>query len=266
MNECSMSSHATQLLRSGLFALILLSAFMNAACGLVEADTGGVSHPGGASGIGASSSGTTGSGGAAGAATFGTHHAYETLIEPGTVAVTTDYGEDTGNSGFRGRFWVSWDHVGSSVFPTDLSDRTPEERAENKVCVYGVAAEVRDGQFATYWGAKLGWSINQGQGDSDSIPGDFSATRGIRFTVHSETAAQLRFNVEQETTQYCTAIRSGDNTVLWADLATDCRTDGGTPFEPAVNPASHVSWQVPGVIGGATPFDFCVGGIEFLPL
>ena len=254
-------------LRVGLTVAVLVStAAASTACVAKERDSDAATS-GGAAG---SSTTLTGGDGTRGTSSV-TQQAHMTPIEAGSVTITSEVAVDTQGSGFAGGIWVNWDREGSAVFPVLMTDRTAEEVAEHKVCICGTAAQVEDGDYDKYWGAKVGWSVNQGLGDSLAAPADFSTTRGIRFTIHSETSAALRLNVEEWELDgakrlYCASISPGRNTILWADLVTDCGAGGGTPFDPAVSTPSVVSWQVPGVSSGSTPFDFCIGGIETLPL
>jgi len=139
--------------------------------------------------------------------------------------------------------------------------------------------------YGEYWGAALGFNLNQAI-DMTTMEGgtpmafDASLIKGFYFVIsdhddHSGVVpgpSALRFKVnDSDGKEYCNTsalkVKSGENTVLFSDLTTECwaPTDMSSKITADVEKKFiKIAWQVVTNSSAAVPFDFCVGNVKAL--
>lgn len=185
-----------------------------------------------------------------------------TPITAGTFAVDAmGFGTDATN-GFQGFAYTYADMGGSVIYPPNFTTISETEISEGKLCVNGTGAQVLDMMYSTYWGAGLGWNLNQAV-DGDPAPISVADFDGVTFTMVAPVTVTTRFLVNVGTQGYCTEITAGESTIEWTELNSTCWDGLGDFFDPATMLVDSVAWQVVTNPGAPAPFDFCVGGLEF---
>lgn len=192
-----------------------------------------------------------------------------TALTPGDFAVdATGYGTDA-TSGFQGPIYTYTDMNGSVIYPPDFGTISEAEIAEGKFCVNGTGAQVLDMMYSTYWGAGVGWNLNQAADSTVPEPTSVAAYGGVTFTLHQAVTSETRIVVgvvdsAGTKTDYCKSLTPGENTVLWSELNSTCWDNMGDAPDLAMNGVENISFQVPTNTSGPAPFDFCIGGLSFI--
>gem|GEM_PF-676184 len=288
----------------GVSVLAMAAGF--AACDNGSGDTGGtgpVVVAGNGNGTGGSSTGTGGTGpGASGSSsTAGSSTTGGTATTgPEGVPITPVTGwiaKESNALGIQGAAF-SFSDTTSAVGMTDnLKDATATTS-----CIKGTAAKVDMASdacvnkmftapatdcYGQYWGAALGFNLNQAI-DMTLVPPaggkpaafDASLIKGFYFEIsdhddHSGVVpgpSALRFKVnDSDDKEYCNTsalkVKSGANTVLFSDLTTECwaPTDMSSKITADVEKKFiKIAWQVVTNASSTVPFDFCVGNVKAL--
>jgi hypothetical protein len=118
-----------------------------------------------------------------------------------------------------------------------------------------------------YWGAGIGFNLNQAMATSSTSPpiNTFAATgSGITYTLSAfASTGGMRIIVDQGGTDYCAPITSASGTVKWSSFNTKCWDNSGTVLSGAPT-ATHINFQVnSGMSTGS--FNFCVTAVSFSP-
>lgn len=232
--------------------------------GSVVGGTGG-SGTGGAV-IGGTGGIAGGTGGAAVVAPTTPGAAVATAIPAGTFAVDAmGFGTDVTN-GFQGFAYTYTDSTSggtSVIYPATFGMISETEVAEGKLCVNGTGAQVIDMEYSTYWGAGVGWNLNQAPEETATTPISVADFTGVTFTHVAAATAETRIVVNVGTQGYCKVIAAGENTVLWSELNSTCWDGMGDAFDPATMLVDNISFQIATNPTAPTPFDFCIGGLTF---
>jgi len=170
---------------------------------------------------------------------------------------------------------------------------TDDTMSSAKICIKGTAAKVMMlctivapavDCYGTYWGAAIGFNLNQPNVPDPSdptgmkmmggmpMPYDASAIKGFSFDVDGATIplpTQFRFNIEDATTQYCTpgakGVKPGTNTYMFTDVVSKCyATPPGPDASTIQKGVVKISWQVVTNTSSTVPFDFCISNVRAL--
>ena len=220
---------------------------------------GGARASGGASASSTGGSSGAGSGGApiSSGDTGGTR---STSAAPFSVAA--GYGKADAYQGF----WYTYkDAGGSTITPECGGKASPCFSAASQICVMGSAAQVMMMMYSTYWGAGVGWNLNQAAGGlAPAMGASLAGKTAVTIDLQMNTAAPLRlkFKVVGDLSDYCTNLAAGSNTVPFTMITKECWSPGGVPL-PTDAPIEAMQLQIPSTDGAATPFDFCIKDIAF---
>jgi hypothetical protein len=161
----------------------------------------------------------------------------------------------------------------------------------SSACMKGIAAKVimpctivppATDCYGTYWGAAIGFNLNQPNDPvtmmgGTPVPFDASAITGFAFDIGPGTdgvmtvplPSQFRFNIEDATTQYCTAsakgVAPGPNIKHFTDVESMCYAMTPGPMATTIQKGVvKISWQVVTNTGSTVPFDFCISNVRAL--
>jgi hypothetical protein len=277
-----------------------------AACDNGSGDTGGtgpVVVAGSGNGTGGSSTGAGGSGpGASGSTSTGgaSTTGGSATTGPEGVPITPVTGwiaKESNALGIQGAAFSFADSTSITSMTDNLKDTTATTS-----CIKGTAAKVDMASdacvnkmftppatdcYGQYWGAALGFNLNQAI-DMTLVPPaggtpmafDASLIKGFYFEIsdHDDhtgvvpAPSALRFKVnDSDNKEYCNTsalkVKSGANTVLFSDLTTECwaPTDMSSKITADVEKKFiKIAWQVVTNSAAAVPFDFCVGNVKAL--
>lgn len=275
-----------------------------AACDNGSGDTGGsgpVVVAGSGNGTGGSATGTggTGPGAGGGASVAGSGTTPGGGMSGEGVPITPVSGwiaKESNALGIQGAAFSFADTTSIVGMTDNLKDATATTS-----CIKGTAAKVDMASdkcvnkmfdppatdcYGQYWGAALGFNLNQAI-DMTLVPPaggtpmafDASLIKGFYFEItdHDDhtgmvpAPSALRFKVDDGSKEYCNTaalkIKSGVNTVLFSDLTTECwaPTDASSKITPDVEKKFiKIAWQVVTNSSAAVPFDFCVGNVRAL--
>jgi hypothetical protein len=222
---------------------------------------GALGGTGGASGAGRSGGGTggtggVGTGGSAGGLSCGIGQGFELPIEPGEDSQSGWIDASSNCVGIQGALYPIVDVIGSSMTITDT---------EGRICLQGTSKRVVQGDFTTYWGARLVIQLNN-SGDSTPLPYDAVAqgVEGFEFTLSGAVIPlEIRptlFN-SGSATQYCKRIcASGAQSILLSEATVDC-WDGESAVTPAGTSLERLEFSIPSSASTDVTFDFCIEGL-----
>jgi len=276
-----------------------------AACDNGSGDTGGSSPvvvAGTGNGTGGSSTGTGGSGpGASGnSSTAGSGTATGGQGGPEGVPITPVAGwiaKESNALGIQGAAFSFGDTTSIVGMTDNLKDATATTS-----CIKGTAAKVdmtsdkcvnmmfdapAKDCYGQYWGAALGFNLNQVIDmtlvpPAGGMPAAFDASliKGFYFEIsdHDDhtgvvpAPSALRFKVnDSDDKEYCNTsalkVKSGVNTVLFSDLTTECWAPTATSSKITADVEKKfikIAWQVVTNPSAAVPFDFCIGNVKAL--
>lgn len=189
--------------------------------------------------------------------------------------------EDQNELGIQGEFYTFSDSesdtdgngsIGtSSIEPETFADSGAE------ICTHGSAGQVLDGpdgqpDYLTYWGAAIGFNLNQEEGEDAALAYDATAHKvvGFSFVVAGSSpippVGELRFNlkVAGDAHNYCTEIVApGLSTFLFTDLWQDCwvvPSDTSPSLDPTQLEALH--WQYVTTSTASYDFDICISDLR----
>jgi uncharacterized membrane protein YgcG len=278
-----------------------------AACDDGSGDNGGsgpiVAGSGNGTGTGGSSTGTGGTGpgasGSSSTAGSGTTTGGSGPVGPEGVPITPSAGwiaKESNALGVQGAAFSFADTTSLMGMTDNLKDV-----AATTSCIKGTAAKVDMASdacvnkmftapatdcYGQYWGAALGFNLNQAI-DMTLVPPaggtpmafDASLIKGFYFEItdHDDhtgmvpAPSALRFKVDDGSKEYCNTamlkLKSGANTVLFSDLTTECwaPTDTSSKITAEVEKKFiKIAWQVVTNSSATVPFDFCVGNVKAL--
>ena len=275
-----------------------------AACDNGSGDTGGtgpVVVAGNGNGTGGSATGAGGSGPSAGgnSSTAGSSTTGGASTGEGVpiTPVTGWIAKESNALGIQGAAFSFADTTSIVGMTDNLKDATATTS-----CIKGTAAKVDMASdacvnkmftapatdcYGQYWGAALGFNLNQVI-DMTLVPPaggtpaafDASLIKGFYFEIsdHDDhtgvvpAPTALRFKVnDSDNKEYCNTsalkVKSGVNTVLLSDLTTECWAPTATSSKITADVEKKfikIAWQVVTNPTAAVPFDFCVGNVRAL--
>jgi hypothetical protein len=187
---------------------------------------------------------------------------------PLTVPVANN-GFATGD-GVEGYWYTTGDFVDGGT--STISPACPDPcfaASGRSICVFGEGAEVQNGDYSLYWGAIVGWNLNQAE-DPDTT-GTVNLTRYTMVTVglscNMDSPLRLLLDLDNGT-HYCTPIMCGTSVLdLPGSFLNECWEGGEqTPLDRQLLRAVRgIQIQVTTTVSEPTPFDFCVTEVSFQP-
>ncbi len=161
------------------------------------------------------------------------------------------------------------DNTGSSGdFGTDFN-------GENVACIWGTAPQVPCDDpicFGDYWGAAIGFKLNQSYPGDPASPYDASNLAGLAFTLGGylvPSSSDIRFRVTTSSGEFCTPttvpLYEGQNIVLFEQLVSECWLGSGG-ITPDPSDILELSWQIVTNASYEFYFDVCVEQIMPIPL
>lgn len=190
--------------------------------------------------------------------------AEECAAEGDPVIPQTETGWFPANSNqscFQGSWYCFEDDV---VDTSCVTGETPWDATASAMCVTGETIERTDPEDFTQWGAGIGASLNDQDGDKEAFDAEAAGIVGFKFTITGELdGATLLFMIplttkstEQGPPEYVAKV--GANTVMFEDVVQPewAGTDEANPQE-----LYELKWQIKG--GDTTSsYNFCVTDVE----
>ena len=180
---------------------------------------------------------------------------------PGAVLVSDGYGS---GAGFKGYWYTYKDDGGSSIKPECGARSAPCFMGAARICVSGEGSQVQMGMFSTYWGAGVGWNLNQATSPPNPVLAiGLKGKSTIAVTLDMKTTSPLRMKlkVAGDTTDYCANLSPGLNTIPLSGITSECWMSGGDPIA-ADAMVEALQFQIPTTDGSSTPFDFCITSLS----
>lgn len=178
------------------------------------------------------------------------------VVQPDGI-LTNDGYYVTGN--YSGYFFTSSDQETGGTSTIALANGST---GNFPLCVRGTIARVPNAMaYATYWGAVVGWNLNQGIVDG-SLPNATTLSGTIRIRIDSRGSAPLTLrlaaNAPNGTDSYCAALTVGANTISVVNLRSNCfdPMSGGVAYSNQL--VNELAVQIVSSMDKATPFDFCI--------
>lgn len=171
--------------------------------------------------------------------------------------------------GVQGAFWVATD-LGGSVAAGSFDDVS---------CIRGAVAQVRVGagggpDFGYYWGALLGFNLNQERASDAALPYDARAhgVAGFGFVVAGTNpvpvGGELRINVKVagDDSIYCSrVIGSGPTTYTFASIRENCWENDPAAATPDLSRIEALQWQFATNRDHGYGFDLCIEQLWVIP-
>jgi hypothetical protein len=221
--------------------------------------TGGTSGSGtGGRDVASGTGGATGTGGGGATTTGGAGGG----ASAGSFTVMNSYSM---GDGFKGYWYTYKDAAGSTITPDCSGPAAPCFAGASSICVSGSAAQVVMMMYAKYWGAGVGWNLNQAVAAPNPAMGaSLAGKTAVTVDLDMKTTAPLRLKLKiaGEPSDYCTTVAAGSNTVPFSMFTKECWSPGGVAL-PAGAMVEALQLQVPSNDKAATPFDFCVTNVSF---
>ena len=168
----------------------------------------------------------------------------------------------------QGAFYTFDDNEDGGTF--EINPETYETYGPD-ICADGMAEQVMNMEFSTFWGGAIGFNLNQEEGSDTAMPYDATANgvTGFAFDIGPlPIGGELRFNVlvaGEPDNNYCkriTAETGMANEFRWSDLQLNCWA--AEPVNPDATKIEAVHWQIVTNQSAAYPYDFCVSNITAL--
>jgi len=179
------------------------------------------------------------------------------------VTVSNGYGM---GDGFKG-YWYTYKDSGASRIKPECGEGGTAacfSMSANKICVSGTAGQVQMMMYSTYWGAGVGWNLNQEMVPPNPLqPASLKdkKTVTVKLDMKVEAPTRIKFKVAGETADYCASLRPGLNTIPLDTITKECWTPGGDPIAADAS-VEALQFQVLTNDGADTPFDFCVNNLS----
>jgi hypothetical protein len=167
---------------------------------------------------------------------------------------------NSNQSCFQGSWYCFDDGVNET---TCVTDTPPWDATEMAMCITGTTVERTDPDDYTAWGAGIGASLNDQDGDKEPFDADAAGITGFKFTVSGTLdGATLLFLIPTKTTseegppEFTAKV--GANTVSFDDVVQPewAGTDG-----PNTEKLYELKWQIKG--GDTTSsYSFCISNLE----
>jgi hypothetical protein len=167
---------------------------------------------------------------------------------------------NSNQSCFQGSWYCFDDGVNET---TCVTDTPPWDATEAAMCVTGETVERTDPEDFTAWGAGIGASLNDQDGDKEPFDADAAGITGFKFTVSGNLdGATLLFLIPTKKTSEDGppefTAKVGANTVTFDDVIQPewAGTDGPDPEK-----LYELKWQIKG--GDTTSsYSFCISNLE----
>lgn len=159
-------------------------------------------------------------------------------------------------------FQGSWYCFDDGEVPTDcVKDTPPWNATESAMCLKG--STIVDSTYAA-WGAGIGASLNDQDGDKELFDAEAAGIVGFKFTISGELGdAVLKFKVPRSTKDSDSppeyVLKVGTNSVEFSDLAPPDWDEVGDDLDPAE--LTELKWQIAGGDVEAD-YNFCVSNLE----
>ncbi len=179
--------------------------------------------------------------------------------EPGIPQTETGWFPATSN---KSCFQGSWYCFDDGEVPTScVKDTPPWNATEMSMCLDG--ATIVDTTYAA-WGAGIGASLNDQDGDKELFDAEAAGIKGFKFTVSGDLGgAVLKFKVPRSTKDQDSppeyVVDVGANSVEFSDLAPPDWDEVGDDLDPAE--LTELKWQIAGGDAEAE-YSFCISNLE----
>lgn len=161
-------------------------------------------------------------------------------------------------------FQGSWYCFDDGVYDTTcVKNEPPWDETKMAMCITGDTVEREEPDDYTAWGAGIGASLNDQDGDKEPFDADEAGITGFKFTVSGDLdGATLLFLIPTKTTsedgppEYTAKI--GVNTVSFDDVV---QPDWAGTKGPNTKKLYELKWQIKG--GDTTSsYNFCISDLE----
>lgn len=168
---------------------------------------------------------------------------------------------NSNQSCFQGSWYCFEDDV---VDTSCVTGDPPWDATASAMCVTGETIERTDPEDFTQWGAGIGASLNDQDGDKEAFDADAAGIVGFKFTITGELdGATLLFMIplttkssEEGPPEYVAKV--GANTVMFEDVV---QPDWAGTEEANPEELYELKWQIKG--GDTTSsYNFCVTDVE----
>lgn len=156
--------------------------------------------------------------------------------------------------------WYCFDD--GEVETTCVTDTPPWDATVMAMCMTG--STIVDSTYAA-WGAGIGASLNDQDGDKEFFDADAAGIKGFKFTISGDLGgATLKFKVPRSTKDKDSppefVLKVGTNTVEFSDLEPP-DWDEFSPSDLDISELTELKWQIAGGDVEAE-YNFCVSDVE----